>query len=208
MPKRSLDCRVATILAMTKGEVAGERGNAGGPLDCRVAALLAMTTQKHGGAKRPRDCRVGALPLLAMTTGGNLRRSGFACLAWPGSALSQGPLRSALYCRRVRHPSVRDSLTGWPVGDRGGSPGSRRCRRARSEPKRGTGVVRRDVPGTTASDAGGACGRADRISHRTCRVRCRVPVRRPLTTRCRACRKKPHGFAAYWPTSRVWPIPL
>ena len=37
-------------------------------------------------------------------------------------------------------------------------------------PNRGTGEVRRAAPGTTASDAVGARGRADRISHRTGRV--------------------------------------
>jgi hypothetical protein len=42
----------------------------------------------------PLDCRVGVL--LAMTTGETDAR---ASLAWPGSALGQGPLGSALYCR-------------------------------------------------------------------------------------------------------------
>jgi len=38
MPKRSLDCRVATILAMTKGEVAGDAVGAG--RDRWIAASL------------------------------------------------------------------------------------------------------------------------------------------------------------------------
>ena len=54
-----------------------------------------------------------ALPLLAMTTGGNLR-SGFACLAWPGSALGQGQLRSALpVAASVILPSVTPLLAGF-----------------------------------------------------------------------------------------------
>ena len=162
-----LDCRVAALLAMTKGRTGmGEVGSVllfgCVPQRCHCepgrawqSGLLTVMSlrgrsrreltwqsslRRYAGGRGdavgcrmvPLDYRVGALPLLAMTTGGNLRRSGFACLAWPGSALSQGPLRSVLYCRLGRHPSVRNSLNGWPVGDRGGSPGSRRCRRALS----------------------------------------------------------------------------
>jgi hypothetical protein len=61
------------------------------PLDCRVAALLAMTK-----------------------VGGDNLRSGFACLAWPGSALAQGPLRSALpVAASVILPSVTPLLAGF-----------------------------------------------------------------------------------------------
>jgi hypothetical protein len=171
----------------------GCRGDAGvagrGPLDCRVAALLAMTKGRTGMGgvgcpMRPLDCRVGALPLIAMTTGGNLRRSGFACLAWPGSALGQGPLRSASVAPRAGSALLGGSLRLTPLlAGRSETEAEAQVVGAAGPPapvpKRGTGGPRRDAVGTTAVDAVGADRRPDRIAHCASWV-IPVPVRAPL----------------------------
>jgi len=98
MPKRSLDCRVAALLAMTKGgtgmgEVVRHGFRMPGPvLSLRGRSRRELTWQsslrRYAGCRGdavgcrmvPLDCRVAAL--LAMTTGGSGGRYGFVSGFW------------------------------------------------------------------------------------------------------------------------------
>ena len=74
MNPRPLDCRVATLLAMTaiRFVIASEawQSKKSRPLDCRVATLLAMTAiqfviaseARQSKNSRPLDCRVANAP--------------------------------------------------------------------------------------------------------------------------------------------------
>ncbi|MDE0575586.1 MAG: hypothetical protein OSB39_01440, partial [Opitutales bacterium] len=110
--------------------------------------------------------------------GGNLR-VGFACLAWPGSALGQGPLRSALpVAASVILPSVTPLLAGFET-DTEAKGVVAEARREVVAPG-GAQVRLRVAPGATAHDPVRARCRPRGVGYRSCRVIRLVPVSRPF----------------------------
>ena len=94
----------------------------------------------------------------------------FACLAWPGSALGQGPLRSALpVAASVILPSVAPLLAGFETEAEAKVVGAVAGRVAVA--LGGAQVRPGVVPGATASDPVRARCRTSGIGHRTTRVR-------------------------------------
>ena len=111
--------------------------------------------------------------------GGNLR-SGFACLAWPGSALGQGPLRSALpVASSVILPSVAPLLAGRSETEAEATGGVAVAGRVMVA-LGGAQVRPGEAPAATTYDPSRARCRSGGIGHVTRRVRRLVPVSRPL----------------------------